>query len=541
MGPSHFKNRPLTEANIQETISQIVSKYMSPDFPPWQVKIIPLANESAFYMMIRIHHLILDEQKNLHVSDMMLLDRSKGTKLSLTMLSDDQKRLMKSPLTEMIRKPRNMMEIYENVTDSLIERWNSFVHKHDSLDHHDGLAKMPTRMSEYFASVVMMIFNTHLDYKHHVVKLRKTFSADPQLHLRFWMDLMMKEYERRQLSIKLLFGIILNAVNPINVTLEIVKFIWWTVVTWSLLSPWYVWREIEAIRCYVFLNQNVPSDCIIGFMINYIPILIGAVKEYFYFISLIFNAPRLFIEEIFSKTQISPHCLQSAVSGRKVVSWSKQISCEELKSKSRRNQQTHSEVLLSTVSSCLMNFFEQTEKTAPSHVRINFRSIPYAYLFGTKFVRNGVLGMMLPVEPPSVRQLVGIRQQILRTRQRQIVTYLMSLIQIKFDFLTTVMPSIWLQVVINFLSRKFSVNIAEVLDMDQPEPAEYFTRFNAEIIDVLYFRTPQANTSTAITIQRFKNEIRLCVMCDANLAGKHHHISSHFYDAFHQIPVARNK
>lgn len=537
MGPTSFKTRPISESNIQECVNLIVSKYMSPDIPPWQVKIIPLGNENAFYLLIRIHHLILDDQKNLSVSDMMLLDRSRGLQIVSQMTFSDRQ-LIKSPLTEMIRKPKNVIAIYEDFVEFLCDKWNSFVHEHDSLDHHDGLAKKPKNVSDLLSSIVMMLFNTHLEYKHNMSKTLQK-SSDPQLHFRFWVERMSKEFERRQLSFKLMISIFFSFINPVNVAKEIVKFLWWSIITWTFLSPWYVWREIEAVRYFVFLNQPVPPNTIVGFLVNYVPLIIGSTREFFYFLGIVFNGPRLFFEEAFKKGK-SPHCLQNTtLCGRKIVSWSGVVVCTDLKSKSRRNQQTHSEILLSTVSSCLMNFYAETA-CVPSQVDINFRSIPYDYLFGSKYKRNGVLGICLPVQQSSVKQLVDIRQQIKLTRDQQIVTYLMSMIQIRFDFLTTVLPSLWLKLIINFLSKKYSITVTEVLGFNQPEPQEYFTTYGEEIIDVIFFRTPQANTSTSITIQRFKHHVRMNLMCDMNFSGKHHLIASHFVDAFHQIPVVRN-
>lgn len=540
LGPSAYKTKSISEANIQECVSAIVSKYMPPDFPPWQIKLIPLANENAYYMLIRIHHLILDEQKNLNVCDMMLLDRSKGMRSSSQHYSDDQKELMQTPLTSMIRKPRNTITIYEDITEILIDKWNDFVHKHDSLNHHDGLVKKPETLGDFLASVVMMLLNTHFDYKQIVGKVLLK-STDPQAHLRFWTGLMLKEYERRQLSFKLLNSVVMDALNPLKIGAELVKLLWWSIITWIFLSPWYVWREVHAIYHVVLLNRNVQPNSVVGFLINYVPIVAGSVQELFYYLGIILSGPRLFIEGTFQFDEQSSHCLQSAtLCGRKVLSWSKEISCEELREKAHRNQQTYSEILLSTVSSCLMNSFNETNDHPPTHVRINFRSIPYRYLFGTSFKREGVIGMLMPIEAASVDQLVSIRRQIQLTRDEQVVAYLLSIIQMRFDFLTTVLPSIWLKVIINFLSKKFSISITEVLDLNHPEPADYYTHGNAEILDVLYFRTPQANTSTAITIQRFRNNIRMCVMCDSNLSGKHQHITSHFCEAFHEIPEVKN-
>jgi hypothetical protein len=387
----------------------------------------------------------------------------------------------------------------------------------------------------------MMVFNTHIEYKQTSAKALHR-SSDPQLRVKYWLTLMSREAERRQISLKVAASIYLNALNPINVTIEFVKILWWTVVTWTFLSPWYIWREIETIRHFVFLNEPVPTNTVTGFLINYLPLVLGSIKEFFYFLDIVFNGPRLLFEATFfgnKKGEISPHCLQSTtLSGRKIVSWSGQVSCENFQAKCRKNQQTHSEVLLSTVSSCLKNFYSEIE-CIPSEVGINFRSIPYTYLFGSKFKRNGVVGIQLPIEEASMQQLSNIRQQIKFTRDQQIIFYLMSLIQIKFDFLTTVLPSLWLKVIINFLSKRYSITVTEVLGFNKPEPKEYSTTYGAEIIDVLFFRTPQAYTSTAITLQRFKNKIRMNLMCDMNFQGKQHLISTHFVEAFHRIPEVK--
>lgn len=44
MYPSNYRGRPVTETNVQEYISNIVSKYLPPDLPPWQICVIPMSN-----------------------------------------------------------------------------------------------------------------------------------------------------------------------------------------------------------------------------------------------------------------------------------------------------------------------------------------------------------------------------------------------------------------------------------------------------------------------------------------------------------------
>lgn len=46
MYPSNYRGRPVTETNIQDYISNIVSKYLPPDLPPWQICVIPMSNST---------------------------------------------------------------------------------------------------------------------------------------------------------------------------------------------------------------------------------------------------------------------------------------------------------------------------------------------------------------------------------------------------------------------------------------------------------------------------------------------------------------
>lgn len=40
--PSNYRGRPVTESNIQDYISNIVSKYLPAGLPPWQICVIPI-------------------------------------------------------------------------------------------------------------------------------------------------------------------------------------------------------------------------------------------------------------------------------------------------------------------------------------------------------------------------------------------------------------------------------------------------------------------------------------------------------------------
>lgn len=524
-------------------MSQIVSKYMPCEIPPWQIKVIPLSDESSYYLLIRIHHLIMDEQKNLNIGNMFLLDRSNGMRIAYS-LALDEKYLAQSPLDKIVKPCSNIATIYEDIMDAMISRWNAFVLKHDSLDHHDGFAKRPGNLYDLFSSIVMVGLNTYIDYRQKSPKVLKG-TSDPQAHLRYLSDLISIECERRQLNFKIALRLILRAIHPFNVLKNSAIFMLRTICIWIFLSPFYILREVNAVRRFLFLNEEINSNSYCGFLIKYVPLTLGAIKEYFYMIQIIYTAPRMFVEEVFGGiNKDDGHYLNPALCGRKLVSWSDTISIKRLHVKAIKNKLTYAEVMFSTISSCLMSFFEQIkseEKNTkiPSYVRVNFRSVPFSYLYGVNSARNGVIGFKLPISEPSSAQFADIHEQLSETRKHQIIVYLLSLFQIRFDFFTTVIPSIYLKLLINYVSKKFAISLTFVMGINEYEPNNMITCYNGEIEDVIFFRTPQSNNSTNITIQRFKDTIRINIMCDSNIE-KQHYISSNFKSAFDKVPVIKN-
>lgn len=80
---SKCRGRFITETNIQTCVSDIISKYMPPENPPWQIIVIPIADSTDhYYMLVRMHHLLLEEESKLKISDMLLLDTTKSVVIS---------------------------------------------------------------------------------------------------------------------------------------------------------------------------------------------------------------------------------------------------------------------------------------------------------------------------------------------------------------------------------------------------------------------------------------------------------------------------
>ena len=56
-------------------MSDLVSKYLAPELPPWQIAIIPSADR--YFVLIRMHHLLLSED-GLKLTDLLQLTRHGG-------------------------------------------------------------------------------------------------------------------------------------------------------------------------------------------------------------------------------------------------------------------------------------------------------------------------------------------------------------------------------------------------------------------------------------------------------------------------------
>lgn len=72
------RGRLITETNIQSCVSDIISKYMPPENPPWQIIVIPIADSDRYYILVRMHHLLLEEESKLKISDMLMLNNTKS-------------------------------------------------------------------------------------------------------------------------------------------------------------------------------------------------------------------------------------------------------------------------------------------------------------------------------------------------------------------------------------------------------------------------------------------------------------------------------
>lgn len=277
--------KPLTEDNIEKVLMVIGLEQMSRNFSPWEVIVAPITNEDLFYMLIRIHKLIVEEQKSLNIREMT--NRLRGKRiLSQEFFSVEKQRI--SLLSELTKNTKNILLLYEKLVEFLSDKWNRFVLEHDSLDHYDGFCRRPEDLFSLFSSIVITLYGTHKEYK---FKLQRGQSGAKVLS-----DVFSSECEKRELSNKLIVDIVKSSLNPVNAFMECLRVVWWSLVVIVTLSPFYVLREIEAIRSYIIFGSEA-SGCLFGFTLRYFPVLLKASNELFEILKFLLNLPRLLIED----------------------------------------------------------------------------------------------------------------------------------------------------------------------------------------------------------------------------------------------------
>lgn len=110
------------------------------------------------------------------------------------------------------------------------------------------------------------------------------------------------------------------------------EWVCWACVTISILSPHLMYRELQAFRYCFFQGHVGYPDTLIGFMFAYIPLCYNAFKEWLQLVGTFIQAPRFIYEELIQIHRSDEHVLQNiSLCGRKVLSWSKKISVNDVR------------------------------------------------------------------------------------------------------------------------------------------------------------------------------------------------------------------
>ncbi|XP_060522192.1 uncharacterized protein LOC132699472 isoform X1 [Cylas formicarius] len=506
-----YKGRAVTEFNIQEYVSEIISKYLPSGISPWQLIIIP-TSEDHHYILLKIHHILLSEGVN--IGDLLPLipptRPSTGPFVS------------KSPLVEVVKKPVALPTMREKLTEEISNHWNEFVGSYDPLEKPELLKDTPTLRLFLAVCIVTLVAVIRESRKGFRVVKPDSFSK-----LKYFSLTMIKETSKRQVSPKNFLLSILKTMSPGNLAMVLFEHVWFAVTLFPIRLPLFLYSESMALY-YCFSLKYCPyPHTLVGVFYTYVPLLVGSLKEVLGILRLIFLAPRTIIQDILMQEE----SMQTiTLCGRKAVAWSDPVKLESIKNLAKNLGVSETEVILSSVAMCLSKYFSQVEDTIPKELPITMRNINSNYLFATgpqvKFYdsMSGIICLNLPVVDPQsdVTQLENLKLiegKFKLALEKQGVSHLLTSLQTRAGVLTMFLPSTFASIYLKYLSRKYVVTVTELTNR-YPNVTQR-TLWGQEVDSVIYWRPPQANTSISLCVNEYADHVKLGVMCDAQLVPHH--------------------
>lgn len=123
---------------FQDYVSEIVSKYFPHDQPPWQYIVIPVVSiEPKFYVLVRVHHLLLSGHKSINIGDLLLVEQNSNESVTQTVYNQQ------SPLAKLFPQPSAIPELLGKINENLSNAWNEFISEYDPVESPRALKTLP--------------------------------------------------------------------------------------------------------------------------------------------------------------------------------------------------------------------------------------------------------------------------------------------------------------------------------------------------------------------------------------------------------------
>ncbi|XP_066592512.1 uncharacterized protein [Prorops nasuta] len=495
--PCSFRGRPITESNIQDYVSDVTSKFLPLSQSPWQVHVVNcfLRGNERQICLVRVHHVLL-RVEHLTLADFLPLKFSVET---WNCQESD------SPFTNLYNEPSALPKLHQELTENFSNYWNDFLCNNDPLERPEILKK-PIGLCRFFKISIIILVSI---LKELVKQYRRSDVAEfPDL------SCLKREAEKRNFRGQIVFGALLRSVNPIGALYLLIAWVWYLLITLTLKTPILLIRELRALKSR---DKHCHSDTLTSMVWCYLPLLFRASLEVFSISSIVLTAPKLIFEQVFLKCPTSDRLpLVTSLSGRKVVSWSEEIDIEILRKIAAITEASEAEILLTVTVDAIKEYLNHTGTIIPEEILTTAKFVSQQALFVQNHEARGILCLALPIKTPlfeddPVEILQVMQRNIREARSKQSAIYALTAAESSCGLISSCLPSIVLKVLLNHLSRRYSLTLTHV-NGDLP----------VECVEAaMYWRPPQGNCSMSMTLHRYQNGVRLGVMCDATI-GPHH-------------------
>lgn len=460
--------------------------------------------------MIRVHHLLLSEDR-IGLGDLLLLGPERPTIFKRRLDEDDENPredapATNSPLTGLLPAPVAIPKLYGIIRGLITNRWTQIVATYDPVENPQILKSPP---GIQVCTAVIFITGVSI-FKKLLTLVRKTDMSLYRKILNIILSIL-TEVEKRQCTPQFLSTGIINSLRPKQLFLSWFSAFWYTVYVCTVTMPVFVITEIRALVLRK-TNYGFP-ETIAESSSNYRSLVLAAIKEAFCIWTIIYTAPRMLIQEFLVSHHGPKHQLQTvSLCGRKVVAWSDPIPLGIVHKISSSVGASTTEILISATSGALREYFRQFCLPVPESVLTTARYFPFESLMRhSQDVDSpplpsgpGLLCLPLPTSAiyddpkESVREI----QRVLgEARQKQCALYQASLWQLDAGYITRILPSLAVRLVLNHLSRRYAVTLTHVAPEMSGDSCKRLI-WGQEVESALYWRPPQSN---------------ICEYCNENL------------------------
>ncbi|CAK1598615.1 unnamed protein product [Parnassius mnemosyne] len=509
-----YRGRPVSDANIQDYVSEIVSKYFPSDQPPWQYIVIPcVSTEPKYYILVRVHHMLLSGTKSINIGDLLLIEQLKPEERT-TMYEN------LSPLNKLFPTPKVLPELWGKLNESLSNIWNEFISEYDPVENPKASKSLPGAFH-----VAGLILISAASAFREIRKKKLTDRAEPTFFTAAsFFSAVQRELKRRNLTVsRLIFSPLVTA-NPRKWPRLTVRTALTATRTFIKL-PFRIKDELIALRELKNIGNVQQTQTITWRYAKLMQMFTHATLEAWRCAVEVYKAPAELWADTVGADDGKRHLLQTAsLCGRKVVSWSRPIPRVSIERSGRALGVSSTDVALFAATDALRAFFHSVQSEAPDYVLTTARAAPEEFLFtfaegdGKQYKKSQTGGMVclsLPIGATPRR----IASVISEACNRQRALSGAWALQTRCGALTRSVPSPLARLTLNLLSRRYAVSYAEI---NAPPDAKARTTLWGQTVDhVIYWRPPQANISMSLTVIQYADTVRLAVMSDARLSPSH--------------------
>ncbi|XP_013200230.2 uncharacterized protein LOC106142857 [Amyelois transitella] len=509
-----YRGRPVTDNNIQDFVSETVSKYFPTEQSPWQYIIIPcLSAEPKYYILVRVHHLLLTGRRSMNIGDFMLLEQSPSERTQTEYYQT-------SPLLKLFPNPSAIPELLGKLNENLSNAWNEFVSEYDPVESPRALKSLPGAF--HVAGLILISGVSALRELNK--RSRRDSRSVPPITATTLLAATQRECKRRNLTIpKVLISPLVTA-DPRKWPQRVIG----TALTTTkefLKLPIRVKDELMALNEIRCTGQTRQAHTLTWKYGELGQLCARASKEAWRGIVETYRAPAKLWEDTIGADDGQRHLLQTvSLCGRKVAAWSRPVPRAGIERAARALGVSSTDVALFAATDGIRAFFEHAHAEPPEAVLTTARAASEDFLFtfaeghGKRYKKSqtgGMICLSLPVGA-TPRRIAAVVEQAC-ARQGALAGAWAA--QARWGALTRAVPSPFAKLTLNVLSRRYAVSYAEI---DAPLGSRERKTLWGQTVDyVVYWRPPQANISMSLTVIQYADTVRLAVMTDARLSPAH--------------------